>query len=195
MTMTGAFPLPTFDTALQELTRDPQYAKVPADKRSMVAHRAWDKGCRAAHDLWVSSHGECDFGTLLRDAGIQVIANDADCTIGEQRYFSDYISGQAIVNLYLRSLQLLAQEYDITPQQAENMAMAHEYFHMLECICIGLTSREYQVPLFRIGRWSIGRTGIRAMSEVGAHAFVHTYFTLTELPEIPGQPGPQQSEY
>ena len=36
--------------------------------------------------------------------------------------------------------------------------------------------REYQVPMLTIGRWKIGATGIRALSEIGAHAFARTYY-------------------
>jgi hypothetical protein len=61
---------------------------------------------------------------------------------------------------------------------AANLILSHEFFHFLECTGLGLTSRMYQVPMIVIGPLKIGRTGIRALSEIGAHGFARTYYDL-----------------
>ena len=103
--------------------------------------------------------------------------------MGRQRYFSDYLSGKNEINLYLRSIALWAEENHMEPRQAQNMILSHEYFHFLECTKLGLTSRDYQVPMLRIGPLKIGRVGIRALSEIGAHAFARTYYERLEQEE------------
>lgn len=45
---------------------------------------------------------------------------------------------------------------------------------------LGFTSRGYQVPMLLIGRYKLGRTGIRALSEIGAHVFAHQSYGSIE---------------
>ncbi len=66
----------------------------------------------------------------------------------------------------------------MTRMEAENLILSHEYYHFLEWNKLGLTSRDYQVPMISIGPLRLGRTGIRALSEIGAHGFAHTYHQL-----------------
>ena len=54
----------------------------------------------------------------------------------------------------------------------------HEFFHVLETTRLGLTSKEYLVPLFTLGPFRLGKTGIHALSEIAAHAFTNTYYGL-----------------
>ena len=56
----------------------------------------------------------------------------------------------------------------------------HEFFHVLETTRLGITSKEYTVPLFTIGPFKLGKTGIHALSEIAAHAFTNTYYGLLE---------------
>ena len=90
----------------------------------------------------------------------------------------DYLSGRKQISLYTRSIALWAEENKLDDETARNLILSHEYFHFLECNGLGLTSRLYQVPILIIGPLKIGRTGIRALSEIGAHAFAHTYHNL-----------------
>ena len=105
---------------------------------------------------------------------------DKDYISGNQRYFSDYISGQSRIHLYLGAIRLWAQENGMTLETAQNVILSHEYFHFLEWTKLGLTSREYQVPMLELGPLKLGKTGVRALSEIGAHAFARTYYELTE---------------
>jgi len=104
--------------------------------------------------------------------------------VGNQRYFSDYISGRNLLILYLGSIALWAEKNSLDIDTAVNIIVSHEYFHFLEWTSLGLTSRDYTVPAFCIGRIKLGKTGIRALSEIGAHAFAHTYFSLANKKEV-----------
>lgn len=39
----------------------------------------------------------------------------------------------------------------MTLETAQNVILSHEYFHFLEWTKLGLTSREYQVPMLKLG--------------------------------------------
>jgi len=70
---------------------------------------------------------------------------------------------------------LLAVASGLPVAQAEELILAHEYFHCLECPKIGLTSKQYVVPTLKIGRLVLMTSGIRALSEIAAHGFARTF--------------------
>ena len=169
-------PFPGRELAERELSYDPCYGKIPPEDRLVIVDAAWKKGEAAAGEVFREYQGERDFFKIAEKSGLRVCLQDVDYVVGKQRYFSDYLSGKNEINLYLKSIALWAEQNDMSPRQAQNVILSHEYFHFLECTRIGLTSRDYQVPMLTIGRWKIGATGIRALSEIGAHAFARTYY-------------------
>ena len=176
-------PFPGRELAMRELTYDPCYEKIPEEDRAGIVDTAWKKGEAAAYAAYEEYHGERDFFRIAEDSGLKILTRDTDYVVGSQRYFSDYLSGQNEINLYLKSIALWAEQNHMEPCQAQNMILSHEYFHFLECTKLGLTSRDYQVPMLRIGPLKIGRVGIRALSEIGAHAFARTYYQRLEQEE------------
>lgn len=171
-------PFPGRDVAEKELTYDPCYARIPPQDRARIVARAWDKGVGAAREVFAHSGGETDFKKIAAASGLVCEELDKDYIVGRQRYFSDYIAGQNKINLYLGSIALWAAENGMDVPTAVNVILSHEYFHYLEWTRLGLTSREYEVPMLCIGSWKLGKTGIRALSEIGAHAFARTYYEL-----------------
>jgi hypothetical protein len=171
-------PFPDKNLAKRELEMDPCYGKIPAEDRDRIAEQAWKKGEQAANDLFKTQGGK-DFLSITRESGLTVKKRDRDFVAGGQRYFSDYISGRKLINLYMKSVDMWARKNHLTESRAVDMILSHEYFHFLECTSIGLTSREYQVPMIIAGRFRIGHTGIRALSEIGAHAFTRTWYLLS----------------
>lgn len=173
-----SFPFPGRDLAVRELASDPCYARIPESDRSVIADAAWDKGASAARMVFERTGGEGDFRAILSSDGVSVVERDVDNVVGGQRYFSDYVSGRHEITLYLRSVGMWADQNHLGVDEATNLILAHEYYHHLECDEIGLASREYQVPMVQAGPLRLGHTGIRALSEIGAHAFVRTYHDL-----------------
>jgi len=174
------FPFPGRDLADQELTYDPCYGKIPAEDRAMIVEKAWQKGSAAAEAVFRRENGSTDFRDIVMRSGLKLLEKNTDYVVGKQRYFSDYISGQKVINLYTQSIGKWAQQNGLTYLQAVNLILSHEYYHYLEMNEIGLTSRDYQVPMLVIGPVKLGRTGIRALSEVGAHAFARKYYELVK---------------
>lgn len=174
------FPFPGRELADQELTYDPCYGKIPEADRASIVEKAWQKGTKAAEAVFAREDGSFDFHTIARKSGLKLMEIPKDYIVGKQRYFSDYISGQNLINLYSHSIQKWAEQNALEYDVAVNLILSHEYYHYLEMNEIGLASRDYLVPMVQIGPLKLGKTGIRALSEVGAHAFARKYFDLVK---------------
>ena len=172
------FPFPGRELADKELTYDPCYGKIAEADRNIIVEKAWQKGNRAAEMVFFREKGSFDFHLIARNSGLKLIEVPKDYIVGKQRYFSDYISGQNLINLYSHSIQKWADQNELEYADAVNLILSHEYYHYLEMNEIGLASRDYLVPMVTIGPLKLGRTGIRALSEVGAHAFARKYYEL-----------------
>lgn len=178
------FPFPGRELADQELTYDPCYAKIPPQDRGPIIEKAWQRGCDAAQMVFDREGGCGDFVEIARRSGLTVTEVPKDYIVGRQRYFSDYISGQNLINLYTGSVEKWARQNELEYARAVNLILSHEYYHYLEMNEIGLASREYMVPMLILGPIKLGRTGIRALSEVGAHAFARRYYELMHEREM-----------
>lgn len=177
------FPFPGRELADRELTYDPCYHKIPEADRTRIVEKAWRRGCRAAEMVFRRENGSYDFHAIARNSGLKLVEVPKDYIVGKQRYFSDYISGQKLINLYSGSIQKWAEQNELEYADAVNLILSHEYYHYLEMNEIGLASREYLVPMVSIGPLKLGKTGIRALSEVGAHAFARRYHELLQEKE------------
>jgi len=174
------FPFPGRELADRELTYDPCYHKIPEADRPVIVEKAWQKGVRAAETVFAREEGSFDFYTIARKSGLKLVEVPKDYIVGKQRYFSDYVSGQNLINLYSGSIQKWADQNELGFDVAVNLILSHEYYHYLEMNEIGLASRDYLVPMVTVGPLKVGKTGIRALSEVGAHAFVRRYYELVK---------------
>lgn len=172
------FPFPTRELALKELSWDRYVMRIPEEDKERIVDLAWSKGERAAHMVFEESNGQSDFFQICKDAGMTIIKKDIDCVYGNQRYFSDCVSGTKEITLYEQSCALWAKQNQLDLYEAQNLILMHEFFHVLETTRLGLTSKEYTVPLFTIGPFKLGKTGIHALSEIAAHAFTNTYYGL-----------------
>ena len=172
------FPFPTRELALKELSWDRYVMRIPEEDKERIVDLAWSKGERAAHMVFEESNGQSDFFQICKDVGMTIIKKDIDCVYGNQRYFSDYVSGTKEITLYEQSCALWAKQNQLDLHEAQNLILMHEFFHVLETTRLGLTSKEYTVPLFTIGPFKLGKTGIHALSEIAAHAFTNTYYGL-----------------
>jgi hypothetical protein len=174
------FPFPGFDLSEQELSYDYCYGKIPAAERRAVAQAAWEKGVCAAGEIFRKFNGEKNFFNISLKSGLKCEWADRDFVIGGRRYFSEYFSEKKQIVLYSKSIDLWAEKHGMGREEAGNLILSHEYFHFLECTSLGLTSRMYQVPMLILGPLKIGRTGIRALSEIGAHGFARSYYELSK---------------
>lgn len=169
-------PFPGRELAERELSYDSCYHKIPEQDRAACVDMAWRRGEQAYLMIYERYGHEADFFKIASASGLQCEQKNLDYVVGDRRYFSDYISGKNKITLYMKSIQLWADAHGLSVDLACRLIMSHEYFHYLEWSELGLTSRAYQAPMLRLGSWGLGRTGIRALSEIGAHAFAHSYY-------------------
>lgn len=169
------FPFPDLDACRAELERDLLYERIPAEDRLPAVQKAWETGVRAARDTMERYPG-MGIVEIARAEGLTLEWVVRDQVAGRMRYFSEYCSGRGTIFLYTGFIGLWAQDNDMDPEEACELILAHEIFHHLECGRLGMTSRQYRVPRLRIGGLALGKAGIRALSEIGAHGFARTFY-------------------
>ena len=173
------FPYPDKELSREELTRDILYGKIPEDARAVISDRAWETGAAAAKDIFNEGGESQNIYDAARRGGLVLEKQHVDQIVGKVRYFSEYFPDEGKIVLYTVSIGRWAEKNGMPYDEAEEMILAHEYFHHLEFVKLGQTSRQYLVPTLKIGKWELIQSGIRALSEIGAHGFAGTYHEIT----------------
>ena len=139
--------------------------------------------------MWYQWKEEPDFSMLrvLEQKHFRIQTEDVDYVMGNIRYFCEYISERNIIRVYRKSVQLWADKNVLPYDTALELILAHEYFHYLEWHEIGRTSKQCLVPMLRLGPLSLGKTGISALSEIGANAFANCCFRFFIQKEQPAK--------
>lgn len=183
------FPFPGREESRNILLADPCYGKIPPDETDAVFDRAWETGEKEALRFWEQWREEPDFSMLrvLEQKHFRIQTEDVDYVMGNIRYFCEYISERNIIRVYRKSVQLWADKNVLPYDTALELILAHEYFHYLEWHEIGRTSKQCLVPMLRLGPLSLGKTGISALSEIGANAFANCCFRFFIQKEQPAK--------
>lgn len=169
------FPFPDKKESKEELKRDILYRKIPEGDREKICDMAWQRGMRAARKI-LRQYPDQRIQDIAEKEGLKVChvvnenVNTAFRTFGEYHVQGNYMI------LYQGSIEKWAKANSLTMSVAEEMVMAHEFYHFLECTKIGETSEMYHVPTLRLGKAVLLKSGVRALSEIGAHGFARTYF-------------------
>lgn len=172
------FPFPDKIMSREELPRDLLYEKIPQSELVRISDKAWETGVEAAQNV-VEEYGTSkSIKEIAKISGLTIEWNSVDNVVGNVRYFSEYYSGRNRIILYAESISKWAKVNNMTVQEAEELILSHEYFHFLECTKLGLTSKQFMVPKIKIGTVTLGKSGIRALSEIGAHGFSRTFYEL-----------------
>lgn len=176
------FPFPGKDVAYDEIKRDVMYNKMVRSGADVdaVVEKAWNTGAEAAKNFFEEVGGELDFQVIARDKGLSIQKKPTDNVIAGRRYFSEYLTNRREMILYTVSIEKWAASNEMSVEEATNLILAHEFFHHLENTRLGFTSRQLTVPMLTVFGIEIGSTGIRALSEIGAHAFARTYYELAK---------------
>ncbi len=173
-----AFPFPDIASAREELERDVLFPKIPEDEIERIVADAWEAGAAAARKTAEGCGTNRSMEQIAAENGLAVERRPEDFVAASMRYFSEYYDGSATIVLHTGAVNLWAQENRLTPEDAEELILSHEYYHFLECKKIGPASGRYRVPALRIGRLVLARCGVRALSEIGAYGFSRTWFDL-----------------
>lgn len=169
------FPFPDKITSRNELTRDVVYQKIPLEERDRICDGAWEIGVETAVKLCERHPGK-DIYEIAYSYGLKFVREDVDKVSAGMRFFSEYDPKKNQIHVYVRSIQLFAENNGLLELEAEELILAHEFYHFLEANEIGKTSERYKLPWICLGPFKIGSTGVRALCEIGAHGFARTYW-------------------
>lgn len=173
-----AFPFPDYHESMEELKRDILYKKIPESDIQAICTKAWETGTTAAENV-LKEYAAKSIRDVISLSKLELEWNPKDSVAGNVRYFSEYYSGQNKIIVYQKSVQLWAKENKFSEKEAVDLILSHEYYHFLECTKLGLTSKQYMVPTLQLGKFVIMKSGIKALSEIGAHGFSRRFFELT----------------
>lgn len=184
-----AFPFPDKDHCYKELERDLLYHKIPEQDKDQVVNLAWQAGVDSANEL-LKKYPEAKIKEIAEKENLKLTYMHKDNVVGKVRYFSEYYSAKKEIIMYVISIEKWAENNKFPYEEALELILSHEIYHHLECTELGLTSLKYTVPRMKIGTFKIGKAGIRAMSEIGAHAFAKTYYESGRI-KLTGKPSKQ----
>lgn len=162
---------------MEILKNDACYVKIPPEKVEAVFDDAWSLGEQEG-EKFLREHCQKDFDMLriLRQLGFRIEKQNIDYVMGNVRYFCEYLPGKNQITIYGKGIALWAETNALDFVSARNIILAHEFFHYLEANHIGWVSKRCLVPMLKIGRFTLGKTGIAALSEVAANAFANIYY-------------------
>lgn len=173
------FPFPDIAESKKELMSDVLYHRIPERDRDKICGMAWNRGVDTAEVILKKYPGK-RMNEIAKAEGLEVIVSEKDEINQAFRTFGEYDTASRQMVLYLGSIAKWAAANQLSEETGRELVMAHEFFHFLECTQIGKTSELYQVPLLRIGKLVLTKSGIRALSEIGAHGFAGTYYEARE---------------
>lgn len=170
------------------LEMDPTYRLIPAVRRTELASMALETGRAWAHELRATHPAE-DLALLAQQLGVEVEFSDEANEAGDVVIRSEYYDAPARIVIYQSSLEKTREVIEqaglaaaIDPGLLLPIHLAHELFHHLEHLKQDRLSQRYKVPTLRIGQWNLIVSGVRALSEIGAHAFVQAWLRLDWFP-------------
>lgn len=173
------YPFPDRVQAREELKKDVLYQRIPLQDREQICNQAWDKGVSIFDEMAKRYPGKRIF-EMAKLEGVKFIFSSKDMVNGSFRTFGEYYTEKNEMILYTGAIAKWAESNRLARKEAEELIMAHEFYHFLECSRIGMTSDMYQIPVLKIGKWSFGKSGVRALSEIAAHGFSRAYFEMVE---------------
>lgn len=179
--MNVVFPFPTKEYSFRLLEEDLQYKKIPPQDVDGVFEKAWQTGVDAANALIAERNGNLNFFEILQDYGLQLIEKEKDNVSAKIRFYSEFYPKEKKIKLYNGSVSLWCDANNLTLYNGKMLILAHEFYHFLEYLKLGWTSRQYPVYMLKIGKFTLGTTGIPALSEIGANAFAFTCFPYLEM--------------
>lgn len=161
------------------LKKDPCYGKIPETQVDAVFEDAWTTGIAQAQEF-ISEHclaSDFDMMEILQKLGFAITVQDVDYVMGNIRYFCEYFPEKNQIIVYSKGVDLWASSNNLESEHSRNIILAHEFFHYLEAKHLGWISKRCLVPMLKIGRFTLGKTGVAALSEVAANAFANEYYS------------------
>lgn len=174
---------------LLQLLEDPQYPRIPVERRVALVEAALEDGRSLADrtcDLWGS-----DPIAIAACCGVPVIHSEDDAGFGSVIVYADYAARASSITLYLPAIlrldRLIAERgAEVCRSIGSTMPifLAHELYHHFDCTRGSAPlSRRHFVQIFRIGPWN-WTSGLSSLSEIAAGAFAQELLGLSFHPKM-----------
>ena len=173
---------------LLQLRQDPQYPRIPADRRGALVEAALSDGHSLAdrvRDRW----GDVPAIVAAR-CDVPVVNSNENAGFGSVIVYADYASQPPSITLYLpaiRSLDRLLAGHGARGCEIGSTVpifLAHELYHHFDCLRGGeRLARRNAVKIFGIGVWH-WTSGLSSLSEIAAGAFAQQLLGLSFHPKL-----------
>lgn len=162
-----------------QLREDLLFDRIPIEDRMNYVKRSLEIGRKDA-----ARTPQIDLFDLFAAAGVVLEEKAQSGSLITTKLRAQYEvdkNGRAKVTYYRESITNLAEAAGISFEQALNIHLAHEYFHLLELKEKPVNERLPKVTLPSIFGWKRTATVIR-ISEIAANAFAKSFLKLAVLP-------------
>jgi hypothetical protein len=170
---------------LLQLREDPQYRRIPPDRRAALVESALDDGRAMAdriHERW----GQ-DPAAIAARCKVPVIRSEDDAGFGSIIVYAEYVAQPSSITLYvpaIRRLDRLIAERDVPMGSSLPIFLAHELYHHFDCLRgKARLSRRHAVRIFSVGSWH-WTSGLSSLSEIAAGAFAQQLLGLPFHPRL-----------
>ena len=174
---------------LLQLREDPQYPRIPVERRVALVEAALEDGRSLAdrtRDLWGR-----DPTAMAACCGVPVIHREDDVGFGSTIVYAEYVTRSPSITLYLPAIRHLDRLIAEQGAQARlgidrtgPVFLAHELYHHFDCTRGSAPlSRRHLVQIVRIGPWN-WTSGLSSLSEIAAGAFAQRLLGLSFHPKL-----------
>lgn len=173
-----------------ELKRDAIFSRIPPERYEELISFGWHTGEAAAQEF-IKKTGTSIPSEMASRLNLQVKSENWDSGQSNVRVYSEYEDKIGRITLHpnvisagMKAAESHGFDQVKTYAAARELFLAHEIFHYLECRELGLTFQKKKIVTFRLGPVKI-TSGMRALSEIAAHAFTKTLYELNHgYPEL-----------
>jgi hypothetical protein len=170
---------------LLQLQEDPQYPRIPPERRAELVEYALDDG-RSMADRIFEQWGR-DPAAIAARCRVPVVRSEGDAGFGSVVVYAEYVARPCSITLYvpsIRRLDRLGAECDVPMSSSLPIFLAHELYHHFDCMRgKARLSRRHPVRIFSIGSWH-WTAGLSSLSEIAAGAFAQQLLGLPFHPKI-----------
>jgi hypothetical protein len=174
---------------LLQLREDPQYPRIPVDRRVALVEAALEDG-RSLADRTRKLWGR-DPTAIAARCDVPVIRSKDDAGFGTVIVYADYVTRPPSIMLYLPAifrLDTLIEECGVQVCRGIGSTtpifLAHELYHYFDCLRGGgQLSRRHAVKIFSVGPWH-WTSGLSSLSEIAAGAFAQALLGLPFHPKL-----------
>jgi len=170
---------------LLQLREDPQFPRIPQERRIALVEAALDDG-RSMADRIRKRWGR-EPAAIAACCNVPVILSDGDAGFGSVIVYAGYATRPPSITLYLpaiRRLDRLIAERNVRMGCSLPIFLAHELYHHFDCLRgKDRLSRRHAVKIFGVGPWQ-WTSGLSSLCEIAAGAFAQQLLALPFHPKL-----------